>query len=194
MHRYLRFLSAMFLLAAASAVHAQQQPGGGPGDNGGIPGRTGRRTRRRTGGGPGGPDGGPPDPEQMRNMMDRRVKKAMQVTDDVWSTLKPLIDNVQELEHQSDTGPLMHGPPHPDDQDGDNQDDRPRSPIESAISNLKKVLTDDASTDDQVTQAMQAVENAEEKVKDDLQAARKELKAAVNLRQQAVLVALGILD
>jgi hypothetical protein len=174
MRPYLKLLSVAFLLTAASAVHAQQGPGGGPG----------------------GPDGGPPDPEEMRQMMDQRIKQAMNPTDDEWTKLQPLIDKVEELEHQSDTGPRMHGPPHPeDDQNGDNPDgDHPQSPVESAISKLKKVLSDQASTDDQIATATKAVEDAEKKVKDDLAAARKELKAIVNLRQQAVLVALGVLD
>jgi hypothetical protein len=132
----------------------------------------------------------------MRQMMDQRIKQALQPTDDAWTTLQPLIDKVEELEHQSDSGPRMHGPPHPDDdQDGDNQDDdRPHSPVESAISKLKKVLSDKNSTDETIQTATTAVEDAEKKVKEDLAAARKELKAAVTLRQAAVLVALGVLD
>ncbi len=191
MRKFLMVSSLSFLLSAVSAAHAQQQGGpGGGGPGGGGPGM----------GGPGGPDGGPPDPEQMRAMMDTRIKKAMSVSDDAWATLQPLIDKVEDLEHQSDTGPMMHGPPHPDD-DGDDHDgpggdddDHPHSPVETAISNLKKVLADKSSTDDAVQTAMTAVEDAEKKVKEQLVAARKELKAAVTLRQQATLVALGVLD
>jgi hypothetical protein len=184
----------MFLLAAVSAVHAQQGPGGGQG--GGPGGGPGGGFGGGPGGGPGGPDGGPPDPEEMRQMQDQRIKQALNVSDDTWSTLQPLIDKVEELEHQSDSGPLMHGPPHPDDdQDGDNQDDnRNQSPVESAISKLKKVLSDKSSTDDQIAAATKVVEDAEKKVADDLDVARKQLKAATNLREQAVLVALGVLN
>jgi hypothetical protein len=131
----------------------------------------------------------------MQAMMDKRIKSAMNVTDDAWATLKPLIDKVQQLEHESDTGPLMHGPPPRRDDDGNGPDDGPpQSATESAIPNLKQVLTDKSSTEDQIAAATKAVEDAEQKAKDDLTAARKELKAAVNLRQKAVLVALGVLD
>jgi hypothetical protein len=187
MKAYVKILSGLFLLSAVSLVNAQQQGGGGGGPGGGGPG----------GGGPGGPDGGPPDPEQMRQMMDQRIKQALQPTDDAWTTLQPMIDKVTELEHQADSGPLMHGRPHRDeDQDGDHQedDDRPQSPVEAAISKLKKVLSDKNSSEDTIKTATAAVEDAEKKVKDDLAAARKELKAAVNVRQAAVLVALGVLD
>ena len=42
--------------------------------------------------------------------------------------------------------------------------------------------------------AMKAVQDAEKKTKEELADAQKQLKAAVNMRQQAVLVALGILN
>ena len=201
MNEWSKLLSAAIIFAAVSAVHAQQQGGGGGGqDNmgpgGGGPGGGGPGDPGGGPGGPGGgPDGGPPDPQQMQADMDRRVKALLGTTDDAWATLQPLIDKVQTLEHDSDTGPLMHGPPRPDDGNGDGPGDGPpQSASEKAITDLKKVLSDKSSTDEQITTAMKAAEDAEQKGKDDLAAARKELKAAVNLRQQAVLVALGILD
>ena len=130
-------------------------------------------------------------------MMDQRIQKALGATDDAWATLQPLIDKVEDLEHQADSGPLMHGHrPGPDDDqnDGDQDDDHPQSPVESAISKLKKVLSDKGSSDETIKTATAVVEDAEKKVKTDLAAARKELAAAVNVRQQAVLVALGVLD
>jgi hypothetical protein len=194
MKKWAKLLSAMVIFGAVSTLHAQQQggpPGGGGGgqDNGGGPG----------GGGPGGggPDGGgPPDPQEMQAMMDKRIKSALAVTDDAWATLQPMIDKVETLEHQSDNGPHMHGPPHREDQDdnGGPDDDHPQSPVEAAISNLKKVLSDKTSTDDKIEAATKAVEDAEKKTADDLEAARKELRAAVNTRQMAVLVALGVLN
>jgi hypothetical protein len=196
MKTWAKALSALLILGAVTTVHAQQGPGGGgPGggqDNGG-PG----------GGGPGGGGGGfggggpggPPDPAEMRARMDERLKTALGTTDDAWATLQPLLDKVQELEHETDTGPLQHGRPHRPDDDGNDQQDQPaQSPIEVSIAALKKVLSDKASTDPQIETAMKAVEDAEKKTKDDLADAQKQLKAATSMRQQAVLVAVGILN
>ena len=191
MKNWMKFFSAAIVLAAVSALHAQQgPPGGGPG--GGGPGGPGG-----PGGGPDG-DGGPPDPRQMQARMDQRIKQNLSVSDDAWAKLQPLIDKVQELEHSADTHHLMFAPPRPDD-DGDNgpddhQDEHPQSAVESAISKLKKVLSDKTATDDKVEVATKEVEDAEKKAADDLAAARKELKAAVSARQVAVLVAMGVLD
>jgi peptidoglycan hydrolase CwlO-like protein len=183
-----KILSLSLLLASVSMVHAQQQGGPPGGDPNGGPGGPG--------GGPGGggPDGGPPDPEKMRAMTDKNIKSAMQATDDAWAKLQPLIDKVEDLEHQLDSGPRMHGPPHPED-DGDGpDDDHPQSAIESAITQLKHVLSNKTSTDDQIETATKAVQDAEKKAKDDLAAAQTELKAALNTRQTAVLVAFGVLN
>jgi hypothetical protein len=239
MKKLLKVLSAMTILAAVSTAHAQQMGGPGGGQDNGGPGGG------MQGGPGGGPDGGPPDPQEMMARMDRRIKAAMGVSDDTWATVQPLVDKVQQLEHETDMGPLMHGRPQrpPQDDNGgggpggggpggqdnaglggggpggggpggggpggqdnggpggggpgggpDAMDDHPQSPVESAISDLKKVLRDKSASDEKIESAMKAVEDAELKAKDDLEAARKELKAAVNLRQQAVLVALGILN
>jgi hypothetical protein len=127
-------------------------------------------------------------------MMDQRIKQAMNVSDDAWAKLQPLIDKVTELEHQTDTGPHMFGPPHPDDDDMNNDDNHPQNPVESAMSKLKKVLADKGSSDATIAAATKVVEDAEKKAQDDLAAARADLKAAADLRQQAVLVALGVLN
>ncbi len=129
-------------------------------------------------------------------MMDHRIQENLQLSEDAWAKIQPLVDKVEELEHQADTGPLMHGPPHPDD-DGNgppDDDDRPKSPVETAITALKKVLSDKNATDEQITAATKVVEDAEKKVADDLTDARKALKAALNTRQTAVLVAMGVLN
>jgi hypothetical protein len=192
MKAWTKAMSAMVILSAVSTLHAQQGPGGGQdngGPGGGGPGGGG------FGGGPGGPGGGPPDPAEMRARMDERLKTALGTTDDAWATLQPLIDKVQELEHETDTGPLQHGRPRrPDDDGNDQQDDQAQSPIEASISTLKKVLSDKASTDPQIETAMKAVQDAEKKTRDELVDAQKQLKAAVSMRQQAVLVAVGILN
>ena len=195
MNKWTRLLSASFLLMTVSATYAQQQ-GGPPGGGGGAGGPPGGGF-----GGPGGPGGpdhdGPPDPQQMQAMMDKRIQQNLDLSDDAWAKLQPLVDKVQELAHQNDTGPRMHGRPHRDDDDNagpDQQDDRPKTSVESAIADLKKVLSDKSSTDEKVQAATKVVEDAEKKSADDLADARKALKAAVNTRQLAVLVAMGVLN
>lgn len=181
MRGYAKALSVFFLLAAAAGAKAQQQMGpGGP---------------------PGGPDGGPPDPQQMQQMMEDHIKQNLAITDDAWTTLQPMVDKVLKLAHDTDTGPMMHGHPHHDDQDnGDGQgppdadDEHPHSAVETATTALKKVLADKSASDDKIQTAMKAVQDAEKKAKDDLDQARKSLRAAVNIRQQAVLVAMGVLN
>jgi Spy/CpxP family protein refolding chaperone len=185
------FLAAV-ILGAVSSAHAQQDPGGAPGGAAGGPGGPDH-------GGPGGngPDGGPPDPREMQAMMDKRIQQNLQLTDDAWAKIQPLVDKVEQLAHEADTQHIMHhGPPRPDE-DGmgpDDNDEHPKSAIETAITNLQKVLSDKSSTDNKIEAATKAAEDAEKKAADDLATARKALKAALNSRQTAVLVAMGVLD
>jgi hypothetical protein len=188
MRKIVKLFSALCILTAVASVHAQQQ-GGPPNDPGAFGGGPGGGP-----GGPGGPDDGPPDPQRMQQMIDQRIKQAMNPTDDAWTKLQPLIDKVTELEHQTDTGPRMFGPPHRDDDDMNNDDNHPQNPVESALSKLKKVLSDKGSSDATIAAATKVVEDAEKKAQDDLATARADLKAAADLRQQAVLVAMGVLN
>jgi hypothetical protein len=136
----------------------------------------------------GGPGGGPPDFTEMRKHMEDEIKQDMDVTDDQWKAIQPKLEKVEEL-NESLAG--HHGPPRgPNDQ----ADDEKVSPVEQAVRDLEDTLDKDNATDDQIKSKVEAVRKAKETATADLKAARKELREGLTVRQEAVLVARGILD
>jgi hypothetical protein len=124
----------------------------------------------------------------MRKHMEDEIRQDMDVTDDQWKAIQPKLEKVEEL---SDSLEHPHGPPRgPDDQN----DDEKVTPVEQAVRDLEDTLDKDNATDDQIKAKVEAVHKAREAAAADLKAARKELKEGLTLRQEAVLVARGILD
>jgi hypothetical protein len=164
--------TCLFLLMASPVLAQNGPPGGGGG-----------------GGGPGGGQGGPPDFAQMRQRMEEEMKQDMGVTDDQWKDLQPKIEKVETLRRSIEGHggpPGGHGP-------GDNNDDQ-ESPLESATHDLEDVLDKDDAKPDEIKAKVEAVRKARTAAKADLEKARKELSEGLNAREEAVLVARGILD
>jgi DNA repair exonuclease SbcCD ATPase subunit len=160
------------LFLIVSPVLAQNGPPGGGGG----------------GGGPGGPGGGPPDFSQMRQRMEEEMKQDMGVTDDQWKELQPKIEKVETLRRSIDGHggpPGGHGP-------GDNDDQE--SPLEAATHDLEDVLDKDDPKADEIKEKVEAVRKARAAAKTELEKARKELAEGLNAREEAVLVARGMID
>jgi Spy/CpxP family protein refolding chaperone len=78
---------------------------------------------------------------------------------------------------------------------GDNNAERTaRNPVEQASNDLRKVLEDKASTEDQIKQKLTAFREARDKARTELTSAQKELKEVLMPRQEAVLVTYGLVD
>jgi hypothetical protein len=169
-------------------------------------------------GGPGGPGGGFGGFRQR--LMDR-IKTALGATDDEWTVMQPLIEKVQTAQRAAMGGGLGGfgggrrggggggggggnggpgggpggpggGPGGPGGGGGGRGGfGGPPSPEEDA---LRTALADTGTSPDDIKTKLQALRDARAKAAADLEAARGDLKKILTLRQEAVLVEMGILD
>ena len=175
------------------------------------PGQGGQRGQR--GGNMQGPPGQGPggrmfDPEQMRQMMEQRMKEALGVTDDEWKVLGPRVMKVQELSRQANAGGrgmgMMFGRGRrggPGGQGGPGGDrpggrgmNRELTEVEKIQEELQTTLENTASTPDQIKQQLTKLRAAKEKAKQELAKAQQDLRQVLTLRQEATLVLMGLLD
>lgn len=160
---------------------------------------------------------------QRFNPIDR-LKTDLGATDEEWQVLQPRIQAVMELRAKTmpPTGPGMgflggrgpEGPGRPGEMRGParregpdgmrperGREDRPRlglgggvlQPMPEAIA-LQKAIDDKSTSDENLEKALKAYRNAQKTNEAELAKARNELRDIVTVRQEAVLVARGILD
>lgn len=165
-------------MAGAMASPAFAQQGGGPG-----------------GGGPGGQRW---DPQQMRERMEQRMKESLGVTDDEWKVLQPKVEKVQQLQMQSRGGMFggMGGGRRggPGGGQGGGDANAPQSPVANASRELRETLDNKDSTPDQIKVKLQALRDVRVKAREELTTAQAELKELLTARQEAALVAQGMLE
>ena len=148
-----------------------------------------------------------PDPQAVqqligavRNQMQGRLKEMLGASDDEWQILNPKITKVQNLMLQSGNGGGMmggnaggmlarFGVTDPGAAAGAGP-----SEVRKAQQALQEVLRNKDATSEQIKAATQACRDARAKLKAQLEDARKELKALLVIRQEAILVQLGMLE
>jgi hypothetical protein len=153
-----------------------------------------------------GPGGRMFDPEQMRQMMEQRMKEILGATDEEWKVLGPRVMKVQELSRQTAGGGpgmmmmfgrgMRRGPGGP----GGN---RPGGPMgtnreltetEKVQEQLQTLLEDTTTAPDKIKEQLTKLRAAREKDKAELAKAQKSLREVLTLRQEATLVLMGMLD
>ena len=178
-------LAASSILASAQAPAAPAAPADGN-NNGG-----GRR------GGQGGPGGGNFADFQQR--MNDRLKASLKVTDEEWNVLKPLVEKVQTAQREAGAGRGFGGGrggpggPGGGGPGGDNNtpDTRPGAAESTA---LRTALESDSTSADDIKAKLAALRAIRKKGAADLAVAREDLKKVVTVRQEAVLVSMGMLE
>jgi hypothetical protein len=144
------------------------------------------------------------NPEEFRQRMDDRLKTALKVTDDEWAVIKPLVDKVNTVRASGGGGfggrgggrgpgggtaggaaPAAGQPAAPG---GGNRGGSPESQA------LRAALDSESSTPDDIKAKLAAVRDARKKNAAALDAARTDLRKVLTLRQEAVLVSMGMLD
>ncbi len=180
------------------------QTGGGGNQGGG----------RRVGQG-GGPGGGPGnfDPAQMRQRMMEGLKTRLGADDESWKVLEPRLMKVMELNRQANAGGRgmmgmfgrgRGGPGGPGgpggDQGGPQGDRRGRGPqgeqtaLEKAMTQLRTTLENQSATPEEIKTQLTAVRQAREKAKQERDVAQQDLKKILTVRQEAMLVEMGMLE
>lgn len=154
------------------------------------------------------------DPQQMRQMMEQRMKEQLGCTDQEWQVLGPRLTKVMNLSRQTQMGGgmgrmfmrgrrgqggPMGGPPEGAPQDANQR--RPRGPFgqeETAVSKasdaLQTTLENASATPDEIKAKLTALRTAKEKARQELATAQKELREVLSLRQEAQLVLMGMLN
>jgi hypothetical protein len=212
----------LMVVGMALPILAQEQPPGGPiepAGRGGPPddpaGRGGPEADR---GGPdrGGPGRGGPQGEPAGPLME--IRNALGAGDEEWNVLLPKIQAVQaakkDVEHaaRGGRGPGRGGPDRggPDrggpDRGGPDGGGADRgnagsdaasvatpTPLQAAQSTLQTVLANSDATVEEYKSAMAALRAARRKSADNLTKAQNELIRLLTVRQEAVLLQLGIL-
>jgi len=166
-------------------------------------------------GGGGGGQRGQRDPAQMQQRMEQfrqqaaeRMKTTLGVTDEEWKVLQPKIDEVQTLARQTRGGGMggmggMFGgrrggaapgadantpapAPAPDP-------NRVQSDIEKKMSALQTVLANKEAKPEEIKAALAAVREARATAQAKLDAAEKELRGIVTVRQEGLLFTMNVL-
>ena len=181
------FLGLAVLGGLAAPTMAQNAGGTPPAGQGG-----GGGGRNNGGGGwPGG--GGRMDPAQRREQMLTRIKDQMGATDEEWAALKPKVDAMITLQMQAGGRGMMGGGGR--NRGGNAQAPQgPTSPVADASAALQATLENKDSTADQIKAKLTTLREVRAKAKEELAAAQKGLRELLSVRQEAVLVSMGMLD
>jgi Spy/CpxP family protein refolding chaperone len=179
--------AAVVALIMAAVAIAAEPPAGGPGE--------------RPGGGPAmRPEGAPPqgggqrgnrpqmNPEEMMKRQLDRIKTTLQMDDEKWKTVEPLVQKVTTLSTELRGGMGRRG------QNPDQAPPVPTTEIGKCTDALRTLIGDAAATDDAIKAKLAELTAAKDKVKAALATARTDLCKALTAKQQANLVLMGILD
>jgi hypothetical protein len=133
------------------------------------------------------------NPEEFRARMAERMKTSLKVTDDEWAVLQPLIEKVTTKQRESfgGFGGFGRGGDRGNRGGGDSNSDRPGAAERAA---LRTALESESTPADDLKAKLEALRASRKKIAAELAAAREDLKKVVTVRQEAVLVSMGILE
>jgi len=149
--------------------------------------------------------------DEYRQRMAERLKTSMKVSDEEWAVLQPLIEKVNTKRMEAGGRGGFGGPGGPGGPGGDRRGgDRPPggapsgggtpgagdqnrggSPESQA---LRTALESESTPVEDLKAKLNAVREVRKKAAAEIEAARAELQKVVNVRQEAVLVAMGVLE
>jgi len=145
--------------------------------------------------------GGQFDAAAMRRMISERMRNILGASEEEWTILGPRVEKVQNLMREVRGSRMAamfrrSGPGGRGGQPGGTpaQPAAEVSPVQKATDELEATLADEAAGSDVIRQKLTALRAAREKAQQQLDAARKELREVVTLRQEAQLVLMGLLD
>jgi hypothetical protein len=138
-------------------------------------------------GGRGGGAGATADRESRSARMMARIKAELGASDADWKVLEPKIQLVLTRSREAQVGRGMYGRPGA-------EAETPDTPLGKAAADLQRTLDNSSATPDQIKVKLAAVRAAREKADAATAAARDSLRSSVNVRQEAQLVLLGILE
>lgn len=162
----------------AMAQTGPNQPGGQGQGQGQGQGRQGRR--------------GNFDPAQFRQRMEERLKEQLHVNDDEWKALQPKIEAVMEAQRDAGGRGMFRG----GRRGGPNQNNAntPTSPVQEKAQALRTVLDNKDAKPEEIKSALAAYRDARAAARANLTKAQNDLRDLLTVRQESVLVMMGMLD
>jgi hypothetical protein len=155
--------------------------------------------------GSGAPGGGTVQ-DIMQRILERRdagIKTALKVSDDEWAVIQPLLDKEEQAQFAymmtgnygfGIGGGRRGGNGGAGGAGGAGPGGNPMFQGSPEVQALNDAAQSDATSNDDLKTKMAAVRDARKKAEDDLAAARANLQKVLTLRQEAVLLSMGVLD
>lgn len=136
------------------------------------------------------------DPAQFRQRMMDNLKEQLGTSDDEFAALQPKIEKVMQAERDVNAGRMrmFRGRRGGNNNQADQANRQPTSPVETAAKALQETLDNKDAKPDDIKAKLDALRDAKNKAKEELASAQKDLKDVLTLRQEAVLVEMGLLD
>ena len=133
------------------------------------------------------------NPEEFRQRMADRLKGALKVSDEEWKVLQPMIEKVSAKQREAMGGRFGGGRGGPGGGDQGGRSDRGGggSPESQA---LRTALDNESTPPAELKTKLEALRASRSKAAAELAAAREELRKVVSVRQEAVLVSMGMLE
>jgi len=169
---------ALLLTLVASFLYAAEEPQRG---------QRGQRGEQRERGQRGGFDRA-----AMQNRMTEMMKERMDATDEEWTIIKPRLEEVTKLSRNAGGMRGMGGRGRGNR--GGQEAEAPTEPVQIATADLQKTLDKEAPTAAEIKAKLTALRGAREKNKQKLVTAQQKLKEVLSIKQEAMLVMMGMLE
>lgn len=148
------------------------------------------------------------DPEAMRARMMQAFKDRLGASDDEWAVIEPRLNKVSELRREAATGGMRGmmgrgGFGNRGNRGGGDDSQRaertPRtegepSAVQTKSRALGELLNNEAASPDQIKKALDELRAAKSASQKKLEAAQASLREVLSLRQEAMLVTMGLLE
>lgn len=152
------------------------------------------------------------DPAQMQQMMSERFKETLELNDEEWQVIGPKVIKVLEMSFQQRGNPIrmfggrqgmqgMQGPPGQPGQQGQRQFTQrrnnsafPSGAGDETMQQLQKLLENKNASTAEIKNLVTKVRKEREKMEQEKMTAQKELRELLTVRQEAILISMGLLD
>ena len=148
------------------------------------------------------------DPAQIQQMLGDRFKEILELSDDEWTVIGPKVIKVLEMSFQQRGNPMnmrmMFGNRGPQGQQGPQGQrqfsQRGNNPAfssgtgDESIQELQKLLENKNASAAEIKSLVTKVRKDREKMEQEKMAAQKELRELLTVRQEAILISMGLLD
>jgi hypothetical protein len=124
----------------------------------------------------------------MVELFGNRLKEQMAPSEEEWGVIQPKLYKVlnARFAQMGGMGSMMRR--------GGGEEREPRNDVERAARELEKTLKDTSASADTIAEKLKALRDARAKAAEATKAAQEDLKSVLTARQEALLVADGVLE